>query len=222
MTITQSSPTPYKLILGQKNYSSWSMRVWLLMRFLDLPFEVATVPLYTSASRAEVKALGGESGLVPVLRHSKFAIWDTLSIFEYLHEVHGGVWPADRIDRARARSLCGEVHSGLSALRDAMPVNTRARHRSAARTDAVDEDIGRVCEIWSAYPRGGMHWLFGEFGAADIMFAPVATRFQTYGVKLPRRPHAYQLALLGHPLVDEWLRLAAAEKDTIPRLEVGA
>ncbi len=217
-----STHEPYGLILGQKNYSSWSMRVWLLMRFLELPFEVVTVPLYTTASRAEVKALGGESGLVPVLRQGDVAIWDTLSIFEYLHEMHGRVWPTEPVERARARSLCGEVHSGLSALREAMPVNTRARDRSVARSGADDEDINRLAEIWSAYPADGTRWLFGEFGGADIMFAPVATRFQTYGVELPRRARAYQLALLSHPLVDEWLSLGAAEADTIAVLEVGA
>jgi glutathione S-transferase len=211
----------FTLVLGQKNYSSWSMRAWLLMRVLDLPFEVTTIPLYTANSRAEVKALGGETGLVPVLRQGELAIWDTLSIFEYLHETYGRVWPSRPLDRARARSLCGEVHSGLNALREAMPVNTRARNRAAVRSADVEADIARVAEIWSRCPRDGHSWLFGDFGGADIMFAPIATRFQTYGVELPEPARAYQTALLGHPLVVEWLELGAGEQDEIPLLEVG-
>lgn len=209
---------PYILVLGQKNYSSWSMRAWLLLRFLQVPFEEVAIGLYTETSRAEVKALGGETGLVPVLKHGDLAIWDTLAIFEHLHEVYGRVWPPSPVDRARARSLCAEVHSGLNALRDAMPVNTRARNRTVQRTAAIEADITRVAEVWS---RLAGEWLFGDFGGVDIMFAPIATRFQTYGVELPNDARLYQEALLGHELVREWLALGAAETDGIPLLEVG-
>lgn len=212
---------PYVLVLGQKNYSSWSMRVWLLMRLLNLPFEVTTVSLYTETSRTEVRALGGETGLVPVLRQGDLIVWDTLAIFEHLHEAYGGVWPRDREGRARARSLCGEIHSGFAAMREAMPMNTRARNRSAARTPAVEADIERATDIWSRYPEHGSPWLFGAFGAADIMFAPIATRFQTYDVLLRDPARAYQRALLAHPLVVEWLDLGTAETDEISLLEVG-
>lgn len=211
---------PYALVLGEKNYSSWSMRAWLLLRFLELPFDVVTVSLYTQTSRETVRGLGGETGLVPVLKCGPQAIWDTLAIFEHLHEVHGGVWPADRAHRARARSLCGEVHSGFNALRAAMPVNTRARARIATRAPEVEADIARVVEIWSG--AHGAPWLFGTFTGADIMFAPIATRFQTYGVTLPTKAASYCDALLTHPLVAEWLALGAAETGKIPGLEVGA
>jgi len=211
----------YTLVLGQKNYSSWSMRAWLLMRWLGLDFEVVTVPLYTEQSRAAVQALGGETGMVPVLKAGELVIWDTLAIFEHLHEAHGGVWPAEAALRARARSLAGEVHSGLNALRAAMPVNTRARGRQATLTPEVQADIARVTEIWTTYPGRHGPWLLGEFGAADIIFAPVATRFQTYGVALGRRAASYQAQLLAHPLVAEWLALGAAETRVIPVLEVG-
>jgi glutathione S-transferase len=217
-----NSEPPLTLIIGQKNYSSWSMRVWLLLRFLGVPFREVTVFLYTSTSRSEVQQLGGESGLVPVLKEGEFAVWDTLAIFERLHEQYGRVWPSDSFDRARARSLCGEVHSGLSALREAMPVNTRARDRRAVRTSAVEADIARVIDIWTRYPPPGEPWLFGVFGGADIMFAPIATRFQTYAVELPAAARAYRSALLGHPLVTEWLELGARERDEIPLLEIGA
>ncbi|HEY1605697.1 MAG TPA: VOC family protein [Allosphingosinicella sp.] len=211
----------YSLVLGQKNYSSWSMRAWLLMRWLGLPFEIETVPLYREDSRARVRALGGETGLVPVLRQGDLAIWDTLAIFETLHELHGGVWPADAPRRARARSLCGEVHSGFDALRGALPVNTRARERRVVLTPAVAADIERIAEIWARPSREGKDWLFGAFGAADIMFAPVATRFQTYGIALPEPASAYQARLLAYPLVASWLALGAAETGTIPSLELG-
>jgi glutathione S-transferase len=211
----------YTLVLGQKNYSSWSMRAWLLMRLLDLDFEVTTVPLYTDQSRISVRALGGETGLVPVLRAGDLVIWDTMSIFEYLEEAHGGVWPSDPAKRPRARSLAGEVHSGLNALRAAMPVNTRARGRQPSSSAEAEADIARVKEIWTQYPGRYGLWLLGDFGAVDIMFAPIATRFQTYGVELDGAPATYQAQLLAHPLVDEWLALGAAEQDVIHILEIG-
>jgi glutathione S-transferase len=210
---------PYVLVLGQKNYSSWSMRAWLLLRHLGVPFQERSIALYTETSRQAVRRLGGETGLVPVLRQGDLAIWDTLAIFEYLHETHGGVWPAAPSLRARARSLCGEVHSGFGALRAAMPVNTRARNRRADHAPEVDADISRAIDIWS-HPEGP--WLLGDFGAADIMFAPIATRFQTYGVELPPAAARYGEALLAHPLVAEWLVLGAAEPDRIDSLELGA
>lgn len=211
----------YTLVLGSKNYSSWSMRAWLLVRWLGLEFEVVTVPLYTDQSRAEVRGLGGETGLVPVLKTGDLAIWDTLAIVEYLHETHGGVWPAAPAKRARARSLVGEVHSGLNALRAAMPVNTRARGRRPILSAEVEADIARVNEIWTRYPGQDGPWLFGAFGVADIIFAPVATRFQTYGVELGGVAAAYQAQVLAQPMVAEWLAAGAAETAVIPVLELG-
>jgi glutathione S-transferase len=131
----------FTLILGPKNYSSWSMRAWVLLRSLDVPFDEVTVPLYRGESREAVRALGGQTGLVPVLVDSGTAIWDTLAIFEHLYESHPAVWPASRVDRARARSISGEIHSAFHALRSAMPVNTRARGRFANRTAEVTADI---------------------------------------------------------------------------------
>jgi glutathione S-transferase len=211
----------YTLVLGQKTYSSWSMRAWLAMRHLGLAFDEVTVGLYTEISRDEVRALGGETGLVPVLRAGDLAVWDTLAIFEYLQEAHGGLWPDDPERRALARSLAGEVHSGLHALREAMPVNTRARGRKAEITPAVAADIARVAEIWRRYPARHGPWLLGGFSGADIMFAPVATRFLTYGVALETQAAAYGARLLAHPLVSEWLALGAAETAVVPVLEVG-
>jgi glutathione S-transferase len=208
------------LVLGQKNYSSWSMRAWLLLKTLGVPFTEVTIPLYRTESREAVRALGGQTGLVPVLIDRGMAIWDTMAIFEHLYESYPAVWPADRFDRARARSLSGEIHSSFNALRSAMPVNTRARGRHAKRTTEVTADIERAVQIWEGY-QGGTPWLFGSFSGADIMFAPIATRFQSYGVRLEGAAKTYMDRLLDHPLVAEWLRLGQQEVDVIEVLEVG-
>ncbi|HWY60517.1 MAG TPA: glutathione S-transferase family protein [Rhizomicrobium sp.] len=209
----------YTLILGQKNYSSWSMRAWLLLKMLNVSFEEVTVPLYTTDSREMVRALGGQTGLVPALKFGDTVIWDTLAIFEYFQETHA-VWPSGLQDRILARSFSGEIHSSFNALRGAMPVNTRARRRVAKITDDVKADIERVEEIWTVR-KGGTPWLFGAFSGADIMFAPIATRFQTYDVELSEIANVYKERLLGHPLVAEWLRLGIEETDIIPCLELG-
>lgn len=211
---------PYTLVIGQKNYSSWSMRAWLLLKMLQVPFTEITVPLYRPQSRAEVRALGGQTGLVPVLKHGASAMWDTLAIFEHFRESHLAVWPADANDRMLARSLSGEIHSGFNALRAAMPVNTRARGRSYETTPQVQADIARVVEIWTARD-GGSPWLFSTFCGADIMFAPIASRFLTYGVDIDGPAGDYMKRLLAHPLVAEWFRLGREETDVIPCLESG-
>lgn len=211
----------YRLILGNKNYSSWSMRAWLVMRLLDLEFDETIIPIYSEGARDLVIDLGGETGLVPVLLDGDLAIWDTLAILEYLHERHAFVWPSRADHRARARSYAGEVHSGFSALRDAMPCNTRARGRRAVVSPAVEQDIRRTAHIWAGSGNFGTPWLFGEFSGADIMFAPIATRFQTYGIALTGRAGFYRDSLLHHPLVVEWLKSGEAEHGVIPGSEIG-
>ena len=210
-----------RLVLGNKNYSSWSMRAWLLLRFVEAPFDEISISLYLPDSREQVVKLGGQTGLVPVLEADGYPIWDTLAITEYLFEQYPAVWPEARLARARARSYCGEVHSSLNALRNAMPVNTRGRGRSAIRTEAVERDIARVAEIWAT---SGSHregpWLFGRFCAADVMFAPVASRFQTYGVSLSGQAANYGNELLSHPLVAEWFDLGRREPTRIEQCEL--
>jgi glutathione S-transferase len=214
-----SNPT-YTLVLGQKNYSSWSMRAWLLLKTLGVSFTEVTIPLYRPESREAVRALGGQPGLVPVLIDRGRAIWDTLAIFEHLYEAYPAVWPADRWARARARSLSCEIHSSFYALRSAMPVNTRVRGGCVDQTPEVIADIGRAVQVWNGCD-GGTPWLFGSFSGADIMFAPIATRFQSYGVHLQGPAKDYMDRLLRHPLVAEWCRLGQQELDVIPVLEVG-
>jgi glutathione S-transferase len=212
----------FHLIIGNRNYSSWSMRAWLLLRLTGAPFEETVVSLYEAGSRAKVEALGGETGMVPVLNMEGLPVWDTLAITETLYELYPAVWPSMAADRARARSYAGEVHSGLNALRDAMPVNTRGRKRQAIVTPAVQADIDRVNTIWARAGRSGMPWLLGNFCAVDIFFAPVATRFRTYGVEVPAPAQPYFEALLAHPWVQEWCQLGSEEEGVIPGSEMPA
>jgi glutathione S-transferase len=211
----------FKLVIGSKNYSSWSMRAWLLLQFVGARFEQISVDLYQPNSRELVRGLGGQTGLVPVLIDGELAVWDTLAIAETLYEEYPQIWPQDYARRARARSYSGEVHSGFNALREAMPVNVRGRNRLARRTAAVDADIARVCEIWGTaghYSEGS--WLFGSFCAADIMFAPVAARFQTYDVTPIAAAAGYFELLLTHPLIVEWFALGHDEPQVIERFEL--
>jgi glutathione S-transferase len=193
------------------------MRAWMLMRFAELPFTEIAIDVFGAGSREKVQQLGGESGLVPVLIADDLPIWDTLAIAEYLYERCPRIWPADPRLRARARSYAAEMHSGMSALRTAMPVNTRARDRVVQRSAAVTADIERVAQIWS---RAGAGWLTGDFCAVDIMFAPVATRFRTYGVQLQGAAQDYCQRLLQHALTAEWCALGAAETAVIEKFEV--
>lgn len=211
----------FKLVIGNKNYSSWSMRAWLLIKYLDLEFEEINIKIYTEESRNEVRALGGVTGLVPVLIHNELSIWDTMAITEYLNEIDNRLWPKKKEYRAIARSLCGEVHSGLTALREAMPVNTRARNLKTDISENVIDDIQRVSNIWNkASSLKNGEWLFGEFSAVDIFFAPVATRFQTYGVEIEGKEAAnYQKRLLSHPLVNEWIKAGEKEPTVIEQFE---
>lgn len=191
------------------------------MRLVGVDFEETIIPIYSEGARDLVTGLGGETGLVPVLLDGDLAIWDTLAIFEYLHERHPSVWPRRADHRVRARSYAGEVHSGFGDLRGAMPCNTRARGRYAVTSPAVEQDIGRTTHIWQGSGNFGSPWLFGEFCGADIMFAPIATRFQTYGIGLSGRAAFYCDSLLHHPLVVEWLASGEVEQDVIAGLEIG-
>lgn len=210
------------LILGPKNYSSWSMRAWLLLRWLQLPFDEVTIPLYGEHSR-EWLLRYSPTAKVPVLIDDGVTIWDTLAIIMHLADAHPHIWPADPAKRAYARGICAEMHAGFQHLRNIMSYNARGRDRQVEMTPDLVADIARIREIWTEGRRrfgAGGAWLLGEFGVADIMFAPPAIRFVTYGVALDGVAESYSRRLLGHPLVREWLTLGQADA-VIPACELG-
>lgn len=194
------------LVIANKNYSSWSMRPWVLLRGREIAFRERMLKFESPEWRDQIARLS-PSGLVPVLWEDQpgagFATWDTLAIAERLHEIFPdrGIWPADARLRARARSAAAEMHSGFRALRAAMPMNIRSRYPGKGMNDAVARDIARISAIWASAQRP---YLFGEFGAADAFYAPVATRFVTYAVELKGAAKDYQQALLDSPGVKAW------------------
>ena len=212
------------LIIGNKNYSSWSMRPWVALRGCGVPFTERLLKFHSQAWQDNIGALS-PSGLVPVLwegePRSGFATWDTLAIIERAHELapSAGLWPADARARARARSLCAEMHGGFRALRGAMPMNIRSRYPGKGMTPDVARDIERISALWASAKsefggRGGPY-LFGAFCAADAYFAPVASRFVTYGVKLAGKATEIQQALLEAPAVREWSAEAVKETEFV-------
>ena len=208
-----------KLFIGNKNYSSWSLRPWLLMRVKDLPFEEQRIVLDQPGSKASLLR-ASPSGRVPVLVDGDRTIWDSLAIVEYLAErfPQSSLWPTDADARALARSITCEMHAGFAALRTAMPMNCRARLPGKGHTDAALADASRIVASWE-YCRG-LHaaqgdFLFGRFCIADAFYAPVVLRFETYGVSLPTTARRYADALLALPAMQDWLAAADGETEII-------
>ena len=205
------------LVIANKNYSSWSMRPWVLLHGRGIPFQERMLKFESPEWREHIARLS-PTGLVPVLWEGEpgtgFATWDTLAIAERLHELfpERGIWPADAQQRARARSVAAEMHSGFRPLRGAMPMNIRSRYPGKGMNDAVARDIARISAIWAAAARP---YLFGEFCAADAFYAPVATRFVTYGVELKGAARQYQQALLDSPGVRAWSADAVQETEFV-------
>jgi len=201
------------LTISSKNYSSWSLRGWLLTKFSGLAFdEIVTAPDDASA-RAEILLLSS-SILVPCLRHDGATVWDTLAIAEYLNETmpDAGLVPKDRILRAHCWSICGEIHSGFTTLRASLPVNLKGHFPNFKIWSRAQADIDRVCTIWrECLAKSGGPFLFGKFSIADGMFAPVVTRFTTYGVKLPPVAAAYVKTMMNLPAMKEWIAGAKEE-----------
>nr|WP_314634224.1 glutathione S-transferase family protein [uncultured Janthinobacterium sp.] len=204
------------LIIGNKNYSSWSMRPWVAMTAFGIPFQEVRVLLDqkdTSSKIAEYSACGR----VPVLLAGEMTIWDSLAICEYLAEQFPDkhLWPQDVAARATARSVCAEMHSGFAGLRTAMSMNIKAQLPGRGRTAAAQADIGRISEIWEeCLSRFGHHqFLFGDFSIADAYFAPVVMRFRTYGVSLAPALNAYCERVQAHPAMARWITEALAETE---------
>jgi glutathione S-transferase len=215
----------FHLILGNKNYSSWSLRPWMLMMHLGLKFRETIVPLDTPQFKDQIGRYS-PSRHVPVLQHGELTVWDSLAICEYLAEVSGRGWPADREIRAAARSVSAEIHSGFAALRAEWPFNARARNRHTPMTPGLKTDIERIEQIWSdcrsRFGKGGGPWLFGEYSVADAMYAPVVLRFNTYGAPRGETARAYIATALEDPVLEKWLLAAKDEPWTIAHSEVGS
>jgi glutathione S-transferase len=208
------------LYIGNRNYSSWSLRGHLALAHAGVPFDEVMIPLDLPGSSAAIRA-HSPSSRVPALRHRDLTIWDSLAIGEYLAETFpdAKLWPDDRAARAVARSVSAEMHSSFAALRQHMPMNVRARWPGVGRTQASLADVDRVLAIWrdcrARFGSGGP-FLFGRFSVADAMFAPVVTRFVTYAVTLDDVASAYVGAIQALPALKEWARAAETEKETIP------
>lgn len=214
--------TQFTLIIGNKNYSSWSLRPWLAMKQFGVSFDEIRIPLYTPEASAQIKQycpLGNAK--VPILIHNSKAIWDSLAILDYLAQTVSDLpWcPNDPI----ARSIAAEMHSGFLALRNSMPMNCRADLPGKGINADVQRDIDRITTIWrtcrQTHKNAG-DFLFGAFTIADAMYAPVMLRFRTYGVSLDPICQAYANALLALPALQEWLDAAQAEPETIDAFEL--
>jgi len=214
------------LVIGNKNYSSWSMRPWVLLRQAGIEFEEVQLKFGDNHGRLTVPGIEKYSaaGKVPVLVIDGEPVWDSLAIAETVAErfPEKQLWPSDAKARAHARSICAEMHSGFQALRGNMPMNIRGRHPGKGLTPETQRDIDRIAAIWTqcrARFGSGGPLLFGRFCIADAYYAPVVMRFQTYGVKLPAAAQAYGEAVLALAAVREWMDAARRETDFVPEDE---
>jgi glutathione S-transferase len=211
------------LTISSKNYSSWSLRGWLLCRLAGLDFEEETVSSNDPATRAELLLLS-PSFLVPALEHDGIKIWDTLAIAEYLNELfpNAGLLPSDRKARAHCRAISGEMHSGFANLRSSLPMNLKARHEGFKVWAGAQGDIDHVCAIWRDCLKiyGGPYLFGARLTVADAMYAPVCARFHTYDVQLDAACAAYAARILALPQMVEWTTAAAAEPEELQELEV--
>lgn len=210
------------LTLSSKNYGAWSLRGWLMCRLAGLPFEEHVIPPDDPSMKAEMLLLSS-SMLVPCLQHQGIKVWDTLAMGEYLAEIKpkAGLLPADAKARAHCRAICGEMHSGFASLRGALPMNIKARFKNFKVWSRAQADIDRITAIWAeCLATYGGPFLFGARpGIADAMYAPVVTRFITYGVALDPACTAYCQRVMALPAMQEWVTAARQEPDEIDELE---
>ena len=215
-----------KLIIGNKAYSSWSMRGWLAAKQSGLHFEELTVPLFEEGwdERQREEDLAPSSGKVPILWDDEAVIWDSLAIIEYLSDKVGRdrFWPKDDVARGMARAMAAEMHSGYLPLRRDCPMNTRKTFEDVTIGEGARNDAIRILQLWAeARSRFGKEgpYLFGTFSAADIMFAPIVSRFVTYGFTLPGFAESYVETMMGHHWMEEWYTAAAEEDWVIKKFE---
>jgi len=213
------------LVIGNKNYSSWSLRAWLLLAEAGIEFSEQRIPLDVDNTAAELARFSPASR-VPVLLLGDEVIWDTLAIAETIAErwPEKKLWPDDVAARAHARSISAEMHAGFASLRETMPMNCRAMGRKVSIPDDLATDIDRIVDIWSDCQRryhAAGDWLFGRFSVADAMFAPVVMRFRTYGINLPESASVYPQRLLNSASMQNWLAAAESEVEVIMTDEKG-
>jgi glutathione S-transferase len=213
-----------KLVIGNKNYSSWSMRPWLALRANNVAFDEVFIPLYTGEADKKRILSFTHSGKVPVLTDGDVTVWDSLAIIEYVAErfPQTRLWPEDPARRAHARSISAEMHSGFAALRNECGMNLHRPVRAIALSADARADVERIEQIWiECRERFGTigPFLFGDFGAADAMFAPVVHRFRTYAIELAPDARAYMDTMLSLPAFQEWTRAALAETLVIEKFE---
>lgn len=210
------------LTISSKNYSSWSLRGWLMVKQAGIDFEESLVAPDNKDARAEILLLA-PSIRVPALIYEGIKVWDTLAIGEFANEIapKAGILPTDRLQRAHCRSICGEMHSGFSSLRSSLPMNIKAHFPNFRVWSKAQADIARIKDIWQecldAY---GGPFLFGKFSMADAMYAPVVTRFRTYDVQLDDELSGYMDLIWTHPFMQEWIAAARQEADDFEELEV--
>lgn len=211
------------LTIGNKNYSSWSLRPWILLKHLGLPFEERLIPLDTPEFARDIGAIS-PTRRVPVLQHGSLSLWDSLAICEYACELAHSGWPAGREARAVARSVCAEMHSGFTILRSQWPMNARATGRQTPVNPERSAELARIEDIWADCRRrfgAAGPWLFGEYSVADAMYAPVVLRMRTYGAQLRPVSAEYSATVVGDAHMREWLAAAEAESWTIETSEIG-
>jgi glutathione S-transferase len=217
---------PLKIIIGNKNYSTWSLRGWLAVKHTGLPFEEVKIDLYTPHSKAELLK-HSPTGMVPALIDGDITVWDSLAIIDYCATTTPEKfwWPKDRAAYAFARSISAEMHSGFMGLRTHASMNLKARWTGLTLGESVAKDVARIDALWSEarekFGAGG-DFLFGEFSAADMMFAPVVTRFETYGFEISPTARTYMDAVLAHPLMVEWTKEGVTETAIIEASEIPA
>lgn len=216
-----------KLAIGTKAYSSWSLRPWILLKAHDIAFEEDLIPLDTPEFRPRVNAYNAGS-TVPILVDGPVTVWESLAIMEYLAErfPEKAIWPKDRTARAFARVIANEMHAGFRGIRAACPMNLRKRYAEIDRGELVAKDVARTTTILRqaieiyGKPSGQGPYLFGAFTAADAMYAPLVSRFQTYSIKVDSVIRAYMDAIFDHPAFVEWHKAAMADPQIVPHDEV--
>jgi glutathione S-transferase len=212
------------LVIGNKNYSSWSLRPWMALSMAGIPFRETVIPLDTPET-AKLIAEHSRAGRVPVLYHGRQVVWESLAIMEYLAELfpEKNLWPKTISARAVARAVSNEMHAGFSALRNACPMNIRRAPKPVALSDAVKRDIARIEDVWrdcrGKFGKGGK-FLFGKFSIADAMFTPVVSRFETFAIPVAAESRAYMDAVLNTPAFRSWREAALKETWVVPSDEV--